>query len=71
MKGIYHVACYARFHHNIRLCQTLNYSTWGSKKQHRKVKVNINWNDMADTQMEKILSPLRDRVKEQVSCSKN
>lgn len=39
---------------------------WGSKKQHRKVKININWNIMGDPETEIKLAPLRERVKQQV-----
>lgn len=40
-------------------------SNWGSKKQHRKVKLNFAI-DMADSKTEEILAPLRALVKEQV-----
>lgn len=41
--------------------------SWGSKKQHRKIKLNFGLNIMADPEVEKTLAPLRDAVKEQVS----
>lgn len=41
---------------------------WGSKKQHRKVKLHFNIQDMADPKMEEILAPLRASVKEQVGA---
>lgn len=40
---------------------------WGSKKAHRKVKLNFFAN-MSDPKTEEILAPLRSLVKEQVSC---
>lgn len=39
--------------------------SWGSKKQHRKIKLNFGLNIMADPEVEKTLAPLRDAVKEQ------
>nr|CAD7396501.1 unnamed protein product [Timema poppensis] len=41
------------------------YSTWGSKKQHRNVKLNFPLNRMADPKIEDILAPFRASVKEQ------
>lgn len=40
--------------------------SWGSKKNHRKVKVSFPLDTMADTQVEKVLAPLRASVKQQV-----
>lgn len=42
-------------------------SAWGSKKKHRKVKLQFTFNKMADPRIEEILAPLRASVKEQVS----
>lgn len=40
---------------------------WGSKKQHRKIKLNFPiTKDMYDSKTEEILAPLRQSVKEQV-----
>nr|BAN20718.1 hypothetical protein [Riptortus pedestris] len=39
--------------------------TWGSNKQHRKVKVPFNLRIMGDPKVEEILAPLRAAVKEQ------
>lgn len=41
-------------------------SNWGSKKAHRKIKLNL-FTNMADPKIEVILSPLRFLVKEQVN----
>lgn len=38
---------------------------WGSKKQHRKIKLNFPV-DMSDPKIEKALAPLRANVKQQV-----
>lgn len=41
---------------------------WGSKKQHRNVKLQLlQYQKMADPKIEEILAPLRQNVKEQVS----
>lgn len=40
-------------------------SRWGSKKAHRKVKLNV-FSNMTDSKTEEILAPLRLLVKEQV-----
>ncbi|XP_076271127.1 glycine--tRNA ligase isoform X1 [Rhynchophorus ferrugineus] len=40
-------------------------SQWGKNKQHRKVKLNLFSDTMADPKIEKILAPLRASVKEQ------
>jgi hypothetical protein len=43
-------------------------SQWGSKKAHRKVKLQISdYQSMADPKIEEVLAPLRQSVKEQVS----
>jgi hypothetical protein len=42
-------------------------SAWGSKKKHRKVKLQFTLDKMADPRIEEILAPLRASVKEQVS----
>jgi hypothetical protein len=42
-------------------------SAWGSKKKHRKVKLQFTFNKMADPRIEEILAPLRASVKEQVT----
>lgn len=39
---------------------------WGSKKSHRKIKLQL-LNSMADPKIEEILAPLRQDVKEQVT----
>lgn len=39
---------------------------WGSKKQHRKIKLHFSIDTMADPKIEEILAPLRASVKEQV-----
>jgi hypothetical protein len=39
---------------------------WGTKKQHRNVKLQSYFDSMADPKMEEILAPLRASVKEQV-----
>ncbi|KAG8231863.1 hypothetical protein J437_LFUL011768 [Ladona fulva] len=44
-------------------------SSWGSKKKHRHVKLNLFIN-MADPKIEEILAPLRASVKEQVHYGK-
>lgn len=41
-------------------------SVWGSKKSHRKIKLQL-LNSMADPKIEEILAPLRQEVKEQVT----
>lgn len=42
--------------------------SWGSKKTHRKIKLKLTaLQNMADPRIEKILEPLRQQVKEQVS----
>ncbi|XP_029034569.1 glycine--tRNA ligase [Osmia bicornis bicornis] len=41
-----------------------DYNTWGTKKQNRKVKIQI-LPDMSDPKIEEILTPLRESVKEQ------
>jgi len=41
-------------------------STWGSKKKHRKVRLQVTLDTMADPKIEEILAPLRASVKEQV-----
>lgn len=41
-------------------------SNWGSKKQHRKLKLNFPL-DTFDSNIEAVLAPLRAAVKEQVS----
>ncbi|XP_050307037.1 glycine--tRNA ligase isoform X2 [Anthonomus grandis grandis] len=38
---------------------------WGKNKQHRKIKLNLYFDTMADPQNEQILAPLRASVKEQ------
>ncbi|XP_014272814.1 glycine--tRNA ligase [Halyomorpha halys] len=40
-------------------------SSWGSKKQHRKVKLPLYFDKMGDPKTEEILAPLRASVKEQ------
>lgn len=40
---------------------------WGTNKKHRKVKLNVYFDTMADPQIEQILAPLRASVKEQVT----
>lgn len=40
-------------------------STWGSKKKHRKVRLQVTLDTMADPKIEEILAPLRASVKEQ------
>lgn len=43
-------------------------SSWGSKKKHRNIKLNLQHaREMADPKTEEILLPLRQNVKEQVS----
>lgn len=42
-------------------------SAWGSKKKHRKVKLQFTFDRMSDPRIEEILAPLRAFVKEQVS----
>jgi hypothetical protein len=42
-------------------------SAWGSKKKHRKVKLQLTLDKMADPRIEEILAPLRASVKEQAS----
>lgn len=42
-------------------------SNWGTKKPHRKVKLQVPIDIMADPKIEEILAPLRASVKEQVS----
>lgn len=42
-------------------------SQWGSKKKHRNVKINFDWHKMADPNIEVILAPFREKVKEQVN----
>jgi hypothetical protein len=43
-------------------------SQWGSKKSHRKVKLQLyEYQSMADPKIEEVLAPLRQTVKEQVS----
>ena len=44
-------------------------STWGSKKKHRKVRLQFTLDTMADPKIEEILAPLRASVKEQVWCA--
>jgi len=44
----------------------LNFSRWGTKKAHRKVKIALEL-DMTDPEVETALAPLRASVKEQVS----
>lgn len=39
--------------------------TWGTKKQHRKIKVHIDLKTMGDPKIEEALAPLRAAVKEQ------
>ena len=46
-------------------------SSWGSKKQHRKVKLPFDFRKMGDPKMEEILAPLRASVKEQVMLSQS
>jgi hypothetical protein len=41
-------------------------SAWGSKKKHRKVRLQFTVDRMADPRIEEILAPLRASVKEQV-----
>jgi hypothetical protein len=41
-------------------------STWGSKKKHRKVRLQVTLDTMADPKIEEILAPLRASVKELV-----
>lgn len=41
-------------------------SAWGTKKKHRKVKLQFTLDRMADPKTEEILAPLRASVKEQV-----
>uniref|UniRef100_A0A1B6FJA5 Glycine--tRNA ligase n=1 Tax=Cuerna arida TaxID=1464854 RepID=A0A1B6FJA5_9HEMI len=40
-------------------------SPWGTKKKHRNVKINLDWYTMGDPQIEAVLAPLREKVKEQ------
>jgi hypothetical protein len=42
-------------------------SAWGTKKKHRKVKLQFTLDKMSDPRIEEILAPLRASVKEQVS----
>jgi hypothetical protein len=44
-------------------------SAWGSKKKHRKVKLQFIFDRMSDPRIEEILAPLRAFVKEQVSVT--
>lgn len=39
---------------------------WGSKKKHRKVKLQFSLDTMGDSKIEEVLAPLRANVKEQV-----
>ena len=41
-------------------------SAWGSKKKHRKVRLQVTLDTMADPKIEEKLAPLRASVKEQV-----
>lgn len=54
-------------HFNKSLPRVVCYSQWGSTKKHRKVKLQLFLDTMADPQHEEILAPLRANVKEQVS----
>lgn len=47
-----------------------NSVVWGSKKAHRKIKLNFPIDIMANPENEIILEPLRQAVKEQVSNTK-
>lgn len=56
---------------NFALQRNINLSAgfcqqWGSKKRHRKIKLHLNLDIMADPKIEEILAPLRACVKEQV-----
>ena len=53
------------FSHAAKQLETTS-SSWGSNKQHRKVKVGFLI-DMTDPDIEKELAPLRANVKQQVS----
>lgn len=45
-----------------------NKYSWGSKKEHRNVRIVLSWmQKMPDSNIEEILAPLRAAVKEQVS----
>lgn len=54
------------FNRSIFISCKLESSTWGSKKPHRKVKLHVPIEIMADPKTEEILAPLRASVKEQV-----
>ncbi|GLG99005.1 Glycine--tRNA ligase [Gryllus bimaculatus] len=46
-------------------------AVWGSKKQHRNLKLRLHWETMADPKTEEILAPLRAAVKEQGDIVRN
>ena len=46
--------------------RTFASAKWGSKKQHRQIKLFTFKTEMADPNIEKQLEPLRQAVKEQV-----
>jgi len=46
-------------------------SAWGSKKKHRKVRLQVTLDTMADPKIEEILAPLRASVKEQGDLVRN
>lgn len=49
------------------ICITDSYQNkWGTKKKHRNVLINLQFNAMADPKIEEVLAPLRANVKEQV-----
>lgn len=53
---------------NHQINKSANNSEWGSKKKHRNIKLKLlEYQKMADPQIEVILAPLRSAVKEQVS----
>jgi hypothetical protein len=52
---------------NVHRTTEIVISAWGSKKKHRKVKLQFTFDRMADPRIEEILAPLRASVKEQVS----
>lgn len=64
---------HAIFIPNRKLHQTpvLFSSAWGSKKKHRKVRLQVSLDTMADPKIEEILAPLRASVKEQGDLVRN